>query len=56
MQRPHDDIRLTAEIFATRAAKSARKQQKGAARRAYRAKTMENTGTVIDGVDRGVDS
>jgi len=56
MQRLHDDIRVTAEIFATRTAKSARKQQKGAAWRAYRAKTMENTGTVIDGVDRGVDS
>ena len=56
MQQLHDDIRVATEIFARPKAKSARKQQKGAARRAYRAKTMENTGTVIDGVDRGVDS
>jgi len=60
MQRPHNDIRLAFEIFATRTVKSALKQQKGAARRAYRAKPLENTGKVIDCVDqrrrRGADS
>jgi hypothetical protein len=43
MQRPHDDIRMATEIFTTPTAKSAWKQQKGAAERAYRAKMEKNS-------------